>query len=264
MWTLDAAAALPLWRPAGATTATLAFSTRRGGVSQPPFDTLNLGRSTADSASSVEENRRRVLAALGLDPARIVTAGQVHGRTVSEVFEPGHAPECDALVTRRPGLGLAVSTADCLPLLYVAPGGVAVAHSGWRGTAAGMPRAALEATCRVADVPPGSVTVHLGPCIRDCCYEVGPEVARRFPAAVVRRVGAATRLDLAAAARLQLLEAGVPSAAVFDTGGCTACRPDWYYSYRRDGIRSGRHWAVVSIGAGLVVGKRNAQDGQAL
>jgi YfiH family protein len=227
----------------------MAFTTRRGGTSAPPYHSLNVGRSTADRAESVDANRRRVLAALELDPRRVATAGQVHGATTIEVREPVHAPACDALVTRERGLTLAVTTADCLPLIYVAPGAVAVAHSGWRGTAAGMPRAALGAICAAGSADPASVSVHLGPCIRPCCYEVGLEVASRFDPAFFRASGERWRLDLAAAARAQLLDAGVPDRSIFDTGACTACESAWYFSYRRDGSHSGRHWALVSIAA---------------
>jgi len=124
MWTRDAERPVPLWRPgAGADArAILAFTTRRGGVSAPPFDTLNLGRSTVDLPGAVRENRRRVLDALGLDPERIVTAGQVHGADVVRADLPGHVPGCDALVTTRAGLALAVTAADCMPLVFVAPG----------------------------------------------------------------------------------------------------------------------------------------------
>lgn len=250
MWTLDARAEVPLWRPEHGPPGTrMAFTTRRGGTSAPPYHSLNVGRSTADLAEAVDENRRRVLAALTLDPRRVATAGQVHGVTAAEVLGPGHTAQCDALVTREPGLTLAVTTADCLPIIYVAPGAVAVAHSGWRGTAAGMPRAALGAICAAASADPASVRVDLGPCIRPCCYEVGLEVAGQFDPGFVRAKGERWRLDLAAAARAQLLHAGVPDRSIFDTGGCTACEPYWYFSYRRDGSRSGRHWALVSIAA---------------
>ncbi len=248
MWTLDSSAALPLWRPAASPPrVTMAFTTRRGGVSEPPFDSLNLGRSTPDRGEAVVENRRRLLDSLALDPMRVATAGQVHGASAVEVGGPGHVPGCDALVTRAPGLTLAVTVADCLPLIMLVPGATGVAHSGWRGTAAGMPRRALEATCAAGAAPPEDATIHLGPCIRACCYEVGPEVARQFPAAAVRERAGHWRLDLAAAARQQLLEAGVPAAAIFDTVACTACEPSWYFSHRRDHGRSGRHWALVAI-----------------
>src|SRR5689334_7580072 len=99
MWTLDSQGAPPLWRWSGTDFGgTAAFTTRRGGVSLPPFDTLNLGRSTADDAEAVAENRRRVLAALGVSPERLATVGQVHGAGLLEVEAPGHTPGYDALL----------------------------------------------------------------------------------------------------------------------------------------------------------------------
>ncbi|HVP14216.1 MAG TPA: laccase domain-containing protein, partial [Terriglobales bacterium] len=132
MWNLDRAAAVPLWRPAPAGISSVrAFTTRRGGVSEPPWESLDLGLSTGDRPEAVRENRRRVLASLGLDGGRLVTAGQVHGAAVRCVSEPGHQPGCDALMSLTPDLALAISTADCMSLLFTAPGAVAAAHAGW-------------------------------------------------------------------------------------------------------------------------------------
>ena len=250
MWNLDLGAPVPAWRASAAEPGLLlAFSTRLGGVSEPPYDTLNLGRSTADGPAAVEENRRRLLATLGVAPERLVTAGQVHGARVREAEAPGHLEACDALLTRAPGLVLAVTTADCMPLLFTAPGAVAAAHAGWRGTVEGAPRATLEAVGRAAGVSPGRVAVHLGPCIRVCCYRVGAEVADRFPAAAVRVREGGPHLDLPRAAFLQLRAAGLPDHAFHDLGVCTACDSRHYYSHRRDGGRTGRHWAMIALSA---------------
>lgn len=242
MWTLDERAPLPLWRDS----APAAFTTRRGGVSAAPFHTLNLGRTTADRPEAVAENRRRVMEALGLSPGQLATAGQAHGAEVAVVDRPGHTPGCDALVTRTPGLAIAITTADCLPIILTAPGLVSVVHSGWRGTAAGMPTAALRALLDLG-ARPASVSVHVGPCIRRCCYEVGAEVAERFPAECRTRSGERWRLDLPFAARLQFLALGLDPARIHDTGACTACEPGWYFSHRRDGSPSGRQWAVAAV-----------------
>lgn len=247
MWMLDEGATVPIWRPREQRpAAVLLFSTRRGGVSRPPFDTLNLGKSTDDDPAAVLTNRARLLHAAGLDPERLATAGQVHGTRVVEVLAPGHHPGCDALVTRAPDVVLAVTTADCMPILYRAPGVVAAAHSGWRGTADGMPVAALEAVCRLAGCAPDAVEVAIGPAIRGCCYEVQEEVAARFPAAAVQPTDARPRLDLPTAARLALRAAGVRETDLHDTGACTSCEPALYYSHRRDHGRTGRHWGVAA------------------
>ena len=248
MWTIDRDAAPPCWRmDLAESRVSLAFTTRRGGVSLPPYDMLNLGRSTEDRVDFIEENRRRVIASLGFDPAAVATAGQVHGTAVARVSGPGLYSGVDTLVTTLPEVPLAVTGADCLPALFVAPGAVGAAHCGWRGSADGMVRAALDAVCAAAAVPPSRVSVHLGPSIRSCCYEVGPEVAERFPAPALTRVDGAWRLDLVAAARIALAGAGVPSESIHEVPACTACEPYWYYSHRRDGPRTGRHWGLIGM-----------------
>src|SRR2546427_801010 len=115
----------------------------------------------------------RLAAPAGRAPDRRAPAAQVHGANVARADAPGHYPACDALVPRIPGLALAISGADCLPILLLAPGAVAVVHAGWRGLAAGAPRATLSTLCETAGVSPRRVQVHFGPCIRPCCYEVG-------------------------------------------------------------------------------------------
>ena len=248
MWTLDPAADVPAWRFASTPAKTLlSFSTRRGGVSDGPYRSLNLGRSTDDRPDAVDENRRRWLTSLGIDPVRFANAGQVHGRTVVHVHAPGLQPSCDILVTTTPGLALAVAAADCLPILYSAPGAVAAAHAGWRGTADGAPEAALSAVCTAGGVTPDTVGIHFGPGIRGCCYQVGPDVAARFPAEALRRDGDSVWLDLPTAARIHLLAAGAKADAVHDTGACTACNPHWYYSHRRDHGTTGRHWGLIAL-----------------
>ena len=247
MWRLDEDAALPLWRPAPAPAGLrIAFTTRRGGVSEGPFESLNVGGSSGDRPEAIEENRRRTFAALDIEGAPLATAGLVHGTGVAVVRGPGHSAGVDALITRERGLAIAITTADCLPIILALEGFVGVAHCGWRGTAAGLPGRLVEAACEAAGADPRGATAHLGPCIRPCCYEVGSEVARQFPASVVRGVEGRHRVDLAAAARLQLVDSGVPPEAVFDTGACTCCAPDWYFSYRRDGSRYGRHWTLAA------------------
>ena len=251
MWTLDRGATVPCWRPRDDDPAVvLLFSTRRGGVSPAPYDELNLGRSTADAPEAVAENRRRLLAAASLAPGQLATAGQVHGTRVIEVFHPGHHPQCDALVTRAPEIVLAVTTADCMALLFSAPGVVAAVHSGWRGTAGGMPVATLHAVCRLVGCASEAVSVAIGPAIRGCCYEVGEDVAAGFPTDAIRVGGGRPRLDLPTAAGLALLAEGMRPEAIHDTGACTSCEPALYYSHRRDHGLTGRHWGVAALRSG--------------
>lgn len=233
----------PTFTPAGCV---VAMTTRRGGVSLAPYDDLNLGRSTADAPGSVTENRRRVLAALGVDPERLATAGQIHGTRVSEATAAGLHTETDALLTRETGLAIAVSGADCLPLALCSGSVVAVAHSGWRGTVEGMPGAVLRAALESSAASAADAYVYLGPCIGPCCYVVDEDVARYFPEAAIVRRGADVYADIALAARLQLEAAGVPAGQILDPPACTSCAADFCFSHRRDHGLTGRLWGIAA------------------
>lgn len=240
---------MPLWRHASREPLPrglrLAFTTRRGGVSAPPYDTLNLGRSTSDRPEAVEENRHRVLSALGFDPARLATMGQVHGATIARVDRPGLFTQCDGAVTTTRGVAIAATGADCLPILFVQGDAVGAAHAGWRGVVAGVAEATLAAACEAAALPADRARAHLGPCIRGCCYEVGPDVASQFPHEALRRSERGVRLDLPTAVCMRLVAAGMPREAIEDTGACTACEPSRYFSHRRDRGTTGRQWGVI-------------------
>jgi YfiH family protein len=235
-----------------------AFSTRLGGVSRGPYASLNLGRSVGDDPAAVAENARRFAASLRLTPGQFACVNQVHGDRVLEAgrLEPGDAVpgplgDADAVFTRQRGTAVAVRTADCAPVLLWAPdaGAVAAVHAGWRGAIAAIAARAVERLALVG-ASPAKMRAVVGPCIRRCCYEVGPDLAARFferfgPAVVEQ--GARPRLDLAEACRLALLEAGVPEAAVEVLPHCTACKPAMFYSHRRDRGTTGRHLSAVLL-----------------
>lgn len=232
------------------------FSTRLGGVSPPPFATLNLGRRTPDDPARVEENWRRFGRAGGFPPERVVTGEQVHGARVGVVRRAGDAPgACDALVTAAAGPVLAVLAADCVPIYIVSrrPPAVALAHAGWRGTLAGVGPAAAAALAEAAGVSPRELAAVIGPSIGPCCYPVGEEVAaafvRAFGPEAVRPGEVAPRVDLWAANRAALLAAGLPAGQVHVAGLCTSCRRDVFFSHRAEGGRTGRMAAVAWIAA---------------
>ena len=247
-----------------------AFSTRRGGVSRGPYESLNLGLSTGDDPAAVRENRRRFFGALGIEPDRTVRVRQVHGDGVLVVDRPlivregfprvllDEGFEYDALVTDVPGVALTVSTADCLPILLAdrRRGAVAAVHAGWRGTVRGIARRVVETLRECYGTDPRDCVVALGPAIRGCCYEVdGPVIgplSRALPAwrACVREKGGGRwNLDLAAANRRLLESAGLDPAAVHDAGLCTRCRRDLFYSYRVQGPRTGRMMNTILVRA---------------
>jgi polyphenol oxidase len=231
------------------------FSPRSGGVSAPPFDALNLGMSVGDDPEAVERNRVRVAAAFGAPLARVVRLNQVHGARVHRAGVGVTGLAGDGLVSDDPTWLLAISGADCLPVLLFDPasGAVGAAHAGWRGVAAGVVRATVEAMVAGFGSDPGRLQVWLGPGIQGACYQVGPEVVAAVcaDAAVPAAVAVADpvtadryRLDVPAAVRAQLRALGVADAAIEASDVCTHCHPGCF-SYRRDGRASGRHWALV-------------------
>lgn len=237
------------------------FFTRRGGVSEGPFDSLNGGFSGGDDPGRVSENRARALAALDLDPASIATARQVHGRDVIVAAAPTPGrPEraADALVTDRVGVTLGILTADCAPVVLADPtaGVVGAAHAGWRGALLGVIEATIEVMVGLA-AEPSRMVAAVGPCIAQRSYEVGPELHADFLAADrasdvhFQRVDGSDRLlfDLEGYVCRRLTRAGI--FLVEPLGEDTLGDPDRYFSSRRTrkagGERFGLLLTVVSL-----------------
>jgi YfiH family protein len=222
----------------------VAFSTRNGGVSEGPYESLNLGILTDDDQERVAENRRLLAADAGLDPAAVAMGWQVHGTDILDwrsapadggFARPGaELDEVDGHTTAVPGVGLLVLVADCLPVALIAPGRAAMLHCGWRGLAGGILERALERF----DEPPAAA---IGPGIGRCCYEVGEEVLAEF--AGLDGVADGRMLDLRAVARRKLEAAGLPR--IEDVDLCTSCRADMFFSHRRDNGVTGRQGGVA-------------------
>lgn len=239
------------WLEAHLGGARAAFSTRLGGVSEAPFDSLNLGLLTEDGEDAVSENRLRLAAALDLDPNQVVFARQVHGTDLIEhpsefrgSFRTGYVqkeprngiPEADGHVVRSPGTAPLVFVADCLPVALSGPHGVAMVHAGWRGLAGGIIAAGAEAV--------GATAAAIGPGIGPCCYEVGDEVLGAFDG-LGEGIAAGRMLDLPEVARRLLARAGVER--VESAGLCTSCEPELFFSHRRDQGRTGRQAGIAWI-----------------
>jgi YfiH family protein len=223
------------------------FTTRAGGVSAPPFDSLNLGVKWGDSREAVEENRARVLRASG---ARVLAfARQVHGaRVLTVTGDTAGAEEADALCSDRPDVAVAVFVADCVPVLIVDPrtGAFAAAHAGWRGTVSGVLRATVTTLKDDFGSRPADLRAALGPAIGPCCFEVGPEVAVLFPASVIRAGAGKPHVDLRAHQRRQLIDLGLDPAGIDVMDACTRCDPAGrFFSFRRDQARTGMHVGFV-------------------
>jgi polyphenol oxidase len=235
------------------------MSTRAGGVSVPPFESLNLGRSGGDDRTAVDENRRRFAAALG--GATPHWMSQVHGTRALRLRAadgPGAPAEADAAITTEPGIACTVMVADCLPVLFAAPGGrgVGAAHAGWRGLAGGVLEATVTALADAAACAPREIVAWLGPCIGPRAFEVGADVLAAFGAAPdapgarfvhrPRAVGEPRWLaDLQGLARDRLVAAGL--ARITAASDCTVENPSRFFSFRRDGV-TGRMAAAVWLG----------------
>ncbi|MCL2919845.1 peptidoglycan editing factor PgeF [Shewanella litorisediminis] len=240
----------------------LAFTDREGGVSEPPYDGLNLGLHVGDDAGRVELNRRELVAALAL-PCEPLWLEQVHGTEVylavdgnqvvedDDILDVGTCgnkpPVADASYTNRSGTVCAVMTADCLPVLFASADGqeVAAAHAGWRGLCEGV----LEQTLACFSVPPAQIHAYLGPAIGPNAFEVGAEVRTAFlakdPGAHVcfhASVEGKFLADLFSLAKRRLMHAGVVQC--FSTDICTFSHPNDYFSYRRDGV-TGRMASLI-------------------
>ncbi|MGE5560019.1 MAG: peptidoglycan editing factor PgeF [Chloroflexota bacterium] len=240
--------------PAGARAV---FSTRLGGVSVAPYATLNVGDHVGDAPDAVAENRRRLAAAAGL-PESWATAQQVHGCEILRVERAGDGGPlgcADALITDRPGLPLAVFTADCTAVFIYDPvaRAIGLAHAGWRGTASGIAGRTVAALTAAYGTRPSDLYAAIAPSIGGCCYEVDQAVTgqmRDYP--WLPSVTRPTRpghwlLDLWAANRLQLQAAGVPAAHITMSGLCTACHTDLFFSHRAEAGRTGRQAAVMML-----------------
>ncbi|MGH2736509.1 MAG: polyphenol oxidase family protein [Actinomycetota bacterium] len=224
----------------------VACAGRRGGVSSPPFDSLNLSVSVGDDPAAAMTNRTRVAVAAGFDPAQLALARQVHGAEIIEADagDCGVVGQADGLVARTPGVVLGILTADCSPVLVESDDGVAVLHAGWRGLVGGVIEAGLEKLG-------GARRAWVGPSIRACCYEVGHDVTDAFERAGLPVAGE-RRVDVADGARVTLERCDVRDVALAPV--CTCCGgagsadrdAGAYFSYRRDGL-TGRQGSFITL-----------------
>lgn len=242
-----------------------AFSTRSGGVSPPPWGTLNLGLTVGDDAASVRENRTRFLREAGLGPA-VAEVHQVHRAHVVRAEEPSAVDtlrevEADAVWTTHPELTVAVRTADCAPVLIAAyedrsaprPAAVAALHAGWRSAAAGIVGRCVSVLAQEG-LQPAAMRLVIGPTIGAEAFEVGEEVIEAARASLGgrpprTRSGPRGRplLDLPHWVRTLAEQAGLAEEGVADLGRCTVSEPDLFFSHRRDRGRTGRHLSAIRM-----------------
>lgn len=232
------------------------FTGRRGGKSVGPYAGLNLSYRVGDDPKIVSQNVCDMKLAIGIHDGRIVTMKQVHGDHVAEVTDTNvkEAGEADAMVTAKSNVFLAVLTADCVPILLIAPNQrvAAAVHAGWRGSLAGIAAKAVNYLADHYSVPPAYLEAALGPAIGACCYEVGEDVAEplvrrwgRLAEDSLSARGAKAHLDLRRLNQAILAAAGLPPEQIFTAGPCTNCGGDEFFSYRREGKQTGRQMSVA-------------------
>ena len=240
------------------------FSTRQGGVSSAPWDSLNLGVGRGDDPAAVAENYRRFCGAVGVDKNRVVLSKQIHETTV-RVCTADDAGKglwssrdytADALITNQPDLPLVVFSADCgIILLYdTVQRAVGAVHAGWRGCAAGILEKTVAAMTAEYGAKPENMLAAIGPCIGQCCFETDGDVPAAMEAALgndaspcVERRGAKYHVDLAGLNRQWLLRSGLTPDHIDTCGLCTACRPDLFWSHRKMGEARGAQIAMISL-----------------
>jgi YfiH family protein len=248
-----------------------AYSTRQGGISKEPYNSLNLGLSGQDDKQNVIQNRKLFCKATGIEPYQIFCVNQVHGNEVLLVDDPvleawrkkreAMPPEkesvrADALLTNLPGVALAILTADCLPIIIADPErkAIAIVHAGWRGTLQGVTQQALFKLGECFGGRPGEWLISLGPCIGACCYTIGQEVVDLFAEnfsdwrnyIICDKTGQ-YRLNLREANKSQLLKFGINPKNIDQVGECTACHTEDFFSYRKAHPATGRMMSLVML-----------------
>ncbi len=240
------------------------FTTRQGGVSASPFNTLNVSFNVMDLPTDVTQNRCRVMEMMGRNIAQLVMAEQVHQNKVGWASDidasKGALTSADALsgldglLTRHSDIVLGMGFADCVPIFLAVPSHniVGLLHAGWRGTVKGVQLAAVE-QLKKQGIDPREIEIGIGPSIGPCCYEVDGKVANQFFQVMGNKAPLTPHgeghyfLDLWEANRRQLVLAGVPETHIDISHLCTACHEDQFFSYRRDQGKCGRMGGFICM-----------------
>lgn len=228
-----------------------AQSTRLGGISTAPYDSLNLGFSTEDVRDRISENRRLFFEALGIHEQQVASSGQVHGKDVLIASEPQRAQCYDAVITNTKGLFVAVTIADCTPVLIydTQTHATAAIHAGWRGTVQQIVTETLQNMKTEFGTQAKNCVAYIGTCISENSFEVNADVADQFDHAFKRFDETRNKyfIDLKKANKQQLLNAGVPADKIEVSVHCTVLNNDRYFSYRKEKGQTGRMLAVIGV-----------------
>jgi len=234
------------------------FLTRLGGVSKDYYASLNFDARDADTIENVEKNRALFHEAFGVAPGRLVTVSQVHGKEILAIEGPlPEKPiEADAIVTAETGVAIGVMTADCQPILLYDPVNRAIGavHAGWKGTALGIVVETVQEMHRRYGTNPEELIASTGPCIGPCCYKVGwnvlEEYMRKHREADCFTEKDGLRMDINTANIIQLTLIGLKKENISNDMVCTSCNSDLFFSYRKDGGRTGRQLSFIMLNDG--------------
>ncbi len=229
------------------------FSTRNGGVSTGSFTSMNLGNFLNDNPQNIKINRIRFYKQTGVPEEQMAIPDQIHSARVILANSPGIFPQTDGLITRTAGLFLAIQTADCFPVFFAVPKHktVALIHAGWRGVADGILTNTLSYLIRDLSFSAGDMFCAIGPGLQKECFEVHADVFEKFEKKYhLPHPDQAKRfIDLSTHIYDQLLAAGIPDKQIENSTECTHCMSDTYFSYRRDGAKSGRMMGIIGFDA---------------
>jgi YfiH family protein len=239
-----------------------ATSTRSGGVSSKPYESLNLAYHVNDDPNNVTDNRQRFCNELGIDVNTLVLARQVHGDNI-EIVESKDAgrgaysiedaiPDTDAMITTSKSISIGILTADCVPVMIFDPvkSAIGAVHAGWKGTILMLPAKTILKMKESFGTDPSDCMVALGPSIGHCCYEVGEELITQFDKAFgAGKCTTGNKLDLPQAVKLQLVGVGVKKDNISSNSDCTACNLDLFYSHRAENGVTGRMMSLVRMKA---------------
>lgn len=237
------------------------FTTRMGGVSEGYCSTMNISTTRGDAPEAIEENRKRLARALGVNVEDFTYTHQKHTTNVAVVREEDRGKrfmETDGMVTNVPGICLVTFYADCVPLYFVDPvhRAIGLSHSGWRGTVGRMGQVTLEKMKEVYGTRPEDVYAAIGPSICQDCYEVSGDVIEEFqksfsksvcPQLFYKKQNGKYQLNLWKANQLVLTEAGVAEQKIAVTNLCTHCNPEILFSHRSTGVKRGNLSALLAI-----------------
>ncbi len=225
------------------------FATRTGGISCHPYQSLDLGGEGGAELNRIRTNRKRLLKSLQIPGGGLARCGQVHGTNIAVVNRGGKYADTDGLITGREGLALAISTADCYPVVVYSPpeNTLAVLHVGRSGAAKGIITAAIGILRSEFRIATEYAIALIGPGICAECYRVDNSIARKFPREVTAGRNGCYHLDLLKFIKRELAGCGLRKRNIYDSEVCTNCREDLCFSYRRDNGVTGRHWTLARI-----------------